>query len=65
MTATVLFDTRPVPTQIAIAKLCGFRIMHVPLFEMPSLYRSETGIQNVPELCAMAENAIRDCLVSA
>ena len=64
-TATVLFDTRPVPTQIAIAKLRGFRIMHVPVFEMPELYRAEVGILDVPGLCSMAEQAIRERLIAA
>ena len=64
-TATVLFDTRPVPTQIAIAKLRGFRIMHVPLFELPELYRADAGILDVPGLCSVAEQAIRERLIAA
>lgn len=64
-TATVLFDTRPVPTQIAIAKLRGFRIMHVPLFEMPDLYRMDQGVLDVPGLCLMTERAIRERLIQA
>lgn len=64
-TAMVLFDTRPVPTQIAIAKLRGFRIMHVPLFELAGLYQVESGILDIDGLCAMAEHAIRERLVSA
>ena len=64
-TATVLFDTRPVPTQIAIAKLRGFRIMHVPLFEMPELYREDAGVLDPSGLCSMAEQAIRERLIAA
>lgn len=64
-TATVLFDTRPVPTQIAIARLRGFRILHLPLFEMPDLYQAEAGILDVPGLCRMAEQAIRERLIPA
>lgn len=34
-TRTILLDTRPVPTQTAIARLRGLDAVHVPLFESP------------------------------
>ena len=45
---TIMLDTRPVPSQFAIATLKRFEAFHVPLFETP-LYRFETGITD-PEL---------------
>lgn len=42
---TVLLDTRPVPSQFAIAVLRGFRAVHVPLFQMP-FYRWEGAVDD-------------------
>ena len=56
-TRVVMVDTRPVPTQFAIAKLCNLAAFHVPLFETP-LYRSEIGITDPGALGRLIDLAI-------
>ena len=56
-TRVVLLDTRPVPTQFAIAKLRDFAAFHVPLFETP-LYRAETGITDPDMLGRLIDQAV-------
>ena len=54
---TIMLDTRPVPTQFAIAVLRRFRALHVPLFETP-LYRAEQGITDLAMLGQVVDLAL-------
>ncbi len=53
----VLLDTRPVPTQFAIAKLRRFQAFHVPLFRTP-LYQFEVGITDLEALGRLIDQAL-------
>jgi hypothetical protein len=54
---SVMLDTRPVPTQFAIAALRAFSAVHIPLFQS-ELYRFEQGITDMATLGQLVDQAL-------